>query len=644
MGKALDILKAYWGYTSFRPMQLEIIEQVVMGNDLLAMLPTGGGKSLTFQVPALMKEGVCIVVTPLIALMKDQVENLNKIGIAADAIYSGMDNSHIMSVLNKVAAGKSKLLYISPERLASERFQNYLSILPVSMIAVDEAHCISQWGYDFRPSYLQIAQIKERFPNAPVLALTATATKRVARDIQLRLGFREFNVMYGTFRRENLSYVVREANDKNGEVLRILQRVMGCAIVYVRKRASTLELSDYLSKKGIAALPYNATLSMEVRNNNQKRWIRGEVRVMVATNAFGMGIDKPDVRSVIHYDIPDSPEAYFQEAGRAGRDGLRSYAVLLVNKPSLSALKARVAKQYPSKEKIRAVYDMICDYCGLAEGYGTDSLFPFDIDRFTSTYKVAPELVSASITLLQNAGYIEMTDSARNSSRVSLLINSREVRMLNLGHNEEILLEYIMRNFQGVFSHFVYFDEQEVADRLGIERAVLYDTFLALSRDSIISYVPGDNRWSIRFNEPRLPASYINFSHAIYEDRIAIYKERIDAMYAYATEAKECRQQILIDYFGVKERCECGVCDVCLSKKKVQAGHNEIEKRMLRLLETGAFELHTLHAQLDCDSETFVYVLRNLLDSGQIEYSSTTSVRLCNNTVFNPSKYEHPTD
>lgn len=628
MSKALETLKEYWGYNAFRPMQLEIIEQVISGNDLLAMLPTGGGKSLTFQVPAMMLNGVCLVITPLIALMKDQVQNLNKLGISADAIYSGMDNGQIMSVLNKVAAGKSKLLYISPERLSSERFQTYLSLLPVSMIAVDEAHCISQWGYDFRPSYLQIAQIKERFPNAPILALTATATPQVAVDIQDRLGFHDYNVLMGSFRRENLSYVVRKVEDKNGEVLRVLQRVPGCSIVYVRRRATTIELAEYLSKKGIPALPYNAGMSMEQRSANQNRWMNDEVKVIVATNAFGMGIDKPNVRMVIHQDIPDSLEAYFQEAGRAGRDGLRSYALLLIGEASLKNLKGRVSKQYPSKEKILEIYDMICDSCGLAEGYGADCIYPFDIERFCTIFKQNHETVLSSITLLQNAGYIALSDNARNSSRVEFLVRVQELRNGDYTKEESIVIEHILRNFQGVFSHFVYFDEQELADELSMDRETLYQIFLGLSRVGVLSYVPGDNRHAIRFNEPRLPASYINIPRTIYEDRIKVFKEHIDAMCNYITLKGSCRQQFLMDYFGSKEQCECGVCDICINRKKSLLSFEELKKDTLRLLKNGAYELHDLQSTLDCDSETFIKVLRTLLDEKSITYVGHTAVKL----------------
>ena len=628
MSKALETLKEYWGYSAFRPMQLEIIEQVIMGNDLLAMLPTGGGKSLTFQVPALMLNGVCLVITPLIALMKDQVENLNKLGISADAIFSGMDNAKIMSVLNKAAAGKSKLLYISPERLSSERFQSYLSLLPISMIAVDEAHCISQWGYDFRPSYLQIASIKERFPYAPILALTATATPQVAKDIQDRLGFDDYNVLMGSFRRENLSYVVRKVGDRAGEVVRILQRVGGCAIVYVRRRSSTFELAEYLNKKGISALPYNAGLSMESRTVNQERWMKGEVKVMVATNAFGMGIDKPDVRVVIHHDIPDSLEAYFQEAGRAGRDGLRSYAVLLMGETSLKNLSTRVSKQYPSKEKIRELYDMICDYCGLAEGYGDDSVYPFDMERFCTNFKQNIECVTASINLLQNAGYMELSDSARGSSRVQLLANIQDIRHYDFEPKIERVVEYILRHFQGVFTHFVYFDEQEMSNDIGMERSDLYDSFIHLSRIGVLSYVPGDNRLAMRFNEPRLPSNYINFPQSIYEDRIKVFKERIDAMSKYLQLSDMCRQQYLMEYFGSKEKCECGVCDLCLAKKKMAASTNELRSDMLSLLSNGEYNLHDLQSTLDCDSETFFKVLRTLLDEGNVVYSSTMTVKL----------------
>ena len=417
-----EILKQYWGYDEFRSLQEEIILSVLEGKDTLALMPTGGGKSITYQVPALVLEGICLVVTPLIALMKDQVEELQKRGIVAEAIYTGMGKEQVESTLNKAIAGKIKFLYVSPERLASERFRARLKQMHLSMLAVDEAHCISQWGYDFRPSYLRIAEIRENFRQIPVLALTATATPRVAEDIQQQLKFEVPHVLSKSFRRDNIAYVVRKANDKLGELLHILSSLKASAIVYVRKRAGAEELARFLKAKGIEADFYHAGLTSFQREQKQEAWKKGEVPVIVATNAFGMGIDKPDVRIVVHFDIPDSPEAYFQEAGRAGRDGKKAYAVLLYNEAALTALKKRVIQGFPDKNYIRQVYRLLGDFFGLEEGLGHGLAFEFDPEHFVKTYKLELTTTLSAIKVLQVAGYLECTTEVHARSRISFLV------------------------------------------------------------------------------------------------------------------------------------------------------------------------------------------------------------------------------
>ncbi len=628
-GDALDILRRYWNYEAFRPVQEEIIGEVTQGRDLLAMLPTGGGKSITFQVPAMMFDGLTLVITPLIALMKDQVESLAKRGIPAEAIYTGMERYEIMSIINKAAAGKLKLLYVSPERLNSERFMSYLKLLNVSLIAVDEAHCISQWGYDFRPSYLMISEVREILPNVPLLALTATATPDVADDIQDKLGFRAKNVLRGSFRRKNLSYVVRESNDRMGELYRVLHGVGGCAIVYVRRRATCSELAKFLMQKGIEALPYNAGMSMAERERNQDAWMRGEVPVIVATNAFGMGIDKPDVRAVVHYDIPDTLEAYFQEAGRAGRDGLRSYAVLLYGEPQLRTLKGRPAKQFPPIEKIRAIYDMLGEYLMVGEGEGEGSLYTFDEEHFRKLYKQSSEILSSTLLLLQGAGYIELTQSSGEFARVKILLSRRELREYDFKPLEESILEYFLRSLPGIFSHFSNFSEEEAASALGIDREKLYEVMLRLGRMKVLSYIPGSSHKAILYKQPRVPEYYVELPYEIYKGRMEVFAHKIEKMVEYITLSGECRQRFLCDYFGAEVEEPCGICDLCLEAKRKKRALSSVEKETLRLLkENGASDIRTLFTRVGAEKRVWIEAVRNLLDRGIIRYLSTSTLQI----------------
>jgi ATP-dependent DNA helicase RecQ len=626
------ILKRYWGYDSFRPLQEEIIASVLEGRDTLALMPTGGGKSLTYQVPGLMLGGTCLVVTPLIALMKDQVGDLKRRGIVAEALYTGMTRESVSSIINKCVYHRVHFLYISPERLASEHFRDYLKQMPVTLVAVDEAHCISQWGYDFRPSYARIAEARAYFPGVPVLALTATATPAVVEDIQARLQFRERHVLSTSFRRANLAYVTRACENKAGELREILLKTPGSAIVYVRRRATTGEISDFLNAAGIRADFYHAGLSPLQRERKQEAWKEGRVPVIVATNAFGMGIDKADVRVVVHYDIPDSPEAYFQEAGRGGRDGERAYAVLLYNSASLATLKGRVAREFPKKEYIRQVYEAIASYLAVPEGGGEGLALEFDLDRFLSLYRLERARVLSSIEILSVAGYLECTSFPDARSRVTILVERDRLYDIDLENPLlDRLLVALMRRHAGIFVQEVYVDEDVIADELGIDHRALYQAFLALARERVLRYVPANDRLHVVYLMPRFPASYLTFSHEAYKKRQQAFARRVNAMAGYVEERDRCRQLYLMEYFGQGERDRCGICDTCLGEKKrlkrdERAG---MDATILRLLDGNEMNLHDLLNLLDGPPDVAIDRLRVLLDDRLIEYVSLDTLRLC---------------
>ena len=625
-----EILKQYWGYDEFRSLQEEIILSVLEGKDTLALMPTGGGKSITYQVPALVLEGICLVVTPLIALMKDQVEELQKRGIVAEAIYTGMGKEQVESTLNKAIAGKIKFLYVSPERLASERFRARLKQMHLSMLAVDEAHCISQWGYDFRPSYLRIAEIRENFRQIPVLALTATATPRVAEDIQQQLKFEVPHVLSKSFRRDNIAYVVRKANDKLGELLHILSSLKASAIVYVRKRAGAEELARFLKAKGIEADFYHAGLTSFQREQKQEAWKKGEVPVIVATNAFGMGIDKPDVRIVVHFDIPDSPEAYFQEAGRAGRDGKKAYAVLLYNEAALTALKKRVTQGFPDKNYIRQVYRLLGDFFGLEEGLGHGLAFEFDPEYFVKTYKLELTTTLSAIKVLQVAGYLECTTEVHARSRISFLVLRDQLYKIELGDLLlERLVEYILRNYPGIFVQYAYIDEEILAGKLGVKRQQVYESLLLLARRRIIGYIPGNDRPYIVYHQPRVPAHYLHIGPEAYEDRKQAYAVKVGHMAGYIELTDSCRQLYLMAYFGQREKEVCGICDLCLEQKKRPGNTNrKTEEKILELLKQKDYEIRELIYESAGSRQQATACIRKLLDAGEIYYKTPTLLAL----------------
>ena len=575
--KFQSILQKYWGYPDFRGIQRNIIESIASGRDTLGLMPTGGGKSITFQVPALAQEGVCIVITPLIALMKDQVQHLREHGILADAIYADKSRSKILQTLDNAIFGGVKILYVSPERLASEMFQTKLRHIHVSFITVDEAHCISQWGYDFRPSYLQIASIREMKPGIPILALTATATPEVVDDIQERLHFKEKNVFKMSFERKNLAYVVREAEDKQGEMIHILQSVGGSAIIYARSRKRTKEMAQLLSQQGITATFYHAGLDSDVKDQRQKAWQKDEVRVMCATNAFGMGIDKPDVRVVIHIDCPDSLEAYFQEAGRAGRDGQKSYAVLLYNKHDELKLCKRVDDTFPPKELIQDIYEHLAYFYQIGVGSGQGKTFEFDIEKFCVTYKYFPTKVDAALRILERSGYLHYEDNPDGKARVMFLLGRNDLYLLDqLSPSQDAVVTALLRSYGSLFVDLTYIDETMIARQAELTIQQVYFALKSLAARHIIQFIPRRKIPFISYTRDRVDGDKVVIPKEVWESRREQYEKRIKSMIRYAKNDEVCRSRQLLAYFGEENDRDCKQCDVCLAD---QAEEREKELR-----------------------------------------------------------------
>ena len=617
MADYLKILKQYWGYDHFRGIQEDIIRSVGEGKDTLGLMPTGGGKSITFQVPALAQEGLCLVITPLIALMKDQVRNLRERGIKATAVYSGMTREEILIALENCIFGNYKFLYISPERLGTEIFQIKLRSMHVSLITVDESHCISQWGYDFRPAYLKIADIRQLLPGVPVIALTATATPEVVKDIQERLQFRQENVFRMSFERKNLAYIVRHTEDKEGEMLHILQRVNGSSIVYTRNRKKTKEIAQLLNRNHITATFYHAGLSDETKDLRQKAWLKGEYRVMVATNAFGMGIDKPDVRLVIHADVPDSPEAYFQEAGRAGRDGMKAYAVLLFCPRDKITLKQRISDTFPEKDYIRKVYEDINFYYQMAMGDGLGCTFSFNLDEFCHNFKHFPVQTDSALKILTRAGYLEYTDEQDNASRIMFTLTKEELyRIHEQNADTEKLIRILLRTYTGLFTDYAYINEELLAKRSGLSRPQIYETLLFLTRQHILHYIPGKKTPYIIYTRERQETDRIYLSKEVYEERKESYRRRIEAMIEYAESENKCRSRMLLHYFGEKNEHNCGQCDVCLQHHHSglkQSQFDEISHQILSLLKSSPLTPQELKLQIQAPEEQVTKVIAYLL-------------------------------
>ena len=618
-----QLLKQYWGYDSFRGIQEEIINSISENKDTLGLMPTGGGKSITFQVPALAKDGLCLVITPLIALMKDQVQNLRKRGIKALSIYSGMSRQDIITTLENCIFGNYKFLYISPERLDTEIFRTKLRKMHISMITVDESHCISQWGYDFRPAYLKIAEIRELLPDVPVLALTATATPEVVKDIQARLHFRRENVFRMSFERSNLAYIVRKTDNKTGELLHILRSMPGSAIVYVRNRRRTKEITELLNNEDITADFYHAGLDDATKDIRQHRWQSGGSRVMVATNAFGMGIDKPDVRIVIHMDLPDSIEAYFQEAGRAGRDGQKAYAVILYAKADKTTLHKRIPDTFPEKEYIKDVYEHLQYYYQMAMGDGLDCVREFNIEDFCRKFKYFPVPVDSALKILTQAGYLEYTGEQDNTSRLLFTIQRDELyRLREMGDDMDKLIQTVLRSYTGVFTDYTYINEDSLAIRTGLTRRQIYEQLVHLAKLRIVSYIPRKKTPYIIYTRERIEAQLIHISPEIYEERKARYETRINAMLEYVTNDTLCRSRMLLDYFGEKNEHNCGLCDTCIGLRKqtatCQPDREELYEKIHEILSGAPQTPAGLLEQLPIEKELLTEALHRLLDEGKI--------------------------
>ena len=633
------ILEKYWGYPAFRPLQEDIIHSVCEGKDTLGLMPTGGGKSITFQVPALVMEGICIVVTPLIALMKDQVDNLRRLGIKATAVYSGMTRQEIIGQLENCIFGDYKFLYVSPERLATDIFLSKLQAMNVCLLVIDESHCISQWGYDFRPSYMKIADVREQLPGVPVLALTATATPEVVNDIQERLHFKEKNVFRKSFARKNLSYIVRRTEDKINSLVYILGKVPGTAIVYVRNRKRTKEVATILREAGISADFFHAGLNRDEKTLRQSRWKNNECRVIVSTNAFGMGIDKPDVRLVVHLDMPGSLEEYYQEAGRAGRDEQRAYAVALCSNTDTAKLKKRLADEYPDREFISRVYDALGNYYQIAMGYGLDTVHDFSLIDFCSAYKFSHLQAHHALKILELAGYIEYTEEQDNASRLVFSATRDELyKYLHQDKKTDEVIQCILRSYTGLFSDYVYINEGLISTRTGLSQQEIYDVLMGLSKYRIVNYIPHKKTPLIIYTRTREELKYLSIPRSAYEERKERFENRMNRVIEYINEDRVCRSRMLISYFGEKGISDCGCCDVCLAKNDSGLNNhtfNAIRDTLLETLEeTGSQGVKKLSEELSFPADKVITVVRFLaehddrfsLEDGTLSLTKTNTV------------------
>ncbi len=621
-----QLLKQYWGYDEFRPLQEEIINSVGNQRDTLALMPTGGGKSITFQVFSLSREGICLVVTPLIALIKDQVENLRYRNIKALAIYSGMSAREIEITLNNAVYGDYKFLYISPERIASEKFREYLIRMKLNLITVDEAHCISQWGYDFRPSYLKICDLRLLFPNIPILALTATATQKVVEDIQEKLMFREPHVLQKSFKRDNLTYLVRDKEDKIGYLTNTIKKAKGTGIVYVRNRKKTKEIAQLLGSQNIAADFYHAGLATDVRSQKQDRWMSGECRVIVSTNAFGMGIDKPDVRFVIHLDLPDSLEAYFQEAGRAGRDGNKSVAVLLYNSTDKRRLHKMVTDSFPPLETIRSVYNSVANYLMIAIGSGKGGIFSFRIEDFSKRFEFQVNAVYHSLKLLERQGYLSYIENVDNYSRIMFSVRRDDLYKIQLKNSElDIFIKLILRSYTGVFTDFINIDESLLSRRLNNTAEQIYEKLKLLAQQKIIEYIPARKTPVIVFETERIDTNRIHITPDNYQHRKVKYQNQVDAVIDYASSNKNCRSVVLLEYFGQYHSETCGTCDVCMGDHESGISFSDFKRvsgKISDTLQNQSCSIEIMIRVIHEPEPVILKVSRWLLDNGILKAAS----------------------
>ncbi|MBN2614156.1 MAG: RecQ family ATP-dependent DNA helicase [Bacteroidales bacterium] len=621
--EAREILAKYWGFSQFRPLQEEIIDSVLAGKDTFALLPTGGGKSLTFQIPALIQDGCCLVITPLISLMKDQVDHLKRLGIFARALYTGMHFSEIESVFSEAIHGNLKFLYISPERLLNKNFQWALAKMNVNLIAVDEAHCISQWGYNFRPPYLQIAEIRNFFPDTSLLALTATATPKVVEDILEKLNFKIRNVFQSSFERKNLAYRIFNEGDKTGRLIELLKKKDGSAIVYVRNRKKTRELTEILVKNNISATFYHAGLDAKIRIQRQQQWTRSQVRVMVATNAFGMGIDKPNVRQVIHYNLPDCLESYFQEAGRAGRDRKEAVASLFFNNHDIGRAKQQLTESYPEVKKIRDIYNALGNYLQIPIGAGKDMGYNFNIVDFTKQYNFGLITTYSTLKLLEKEGFVAYRESEERFSKMFVRYNNEELyRFMVENPKFEVLIKQILRSYGGVFTDYVAIDEKVIAKRTEMKPESVVQGLTVLSKAKVINYIQLKSSPQLFYNTDRLPKEHIGFSAENYDHLKQAASRRLEAMIDFLTNDKTCRSVQLLAYFGEKKAKRCGICDVCQNMNKMDLNEMEyqaISQQIQQLLSEKSRNLYELIPLIsDYPEDKIVAVVRWLIDNQSI--------------------------
>jgi ATP-dependent DNA helicase RecQ len=630
----VSILKKYWQHSQFRPLQEDIVNSVLQGHDTLALLPTGGGKSVCFQVPALLLEGVCIVITPLIALMKDQVEQLKRRGILAVAIHSGMNRSEIDILLDNCIYGSIKFLYVSPERLQTELFIERVKQMKVGLIAVDEAHCISQWGYDFRPPYLQITTLRELKPATPVIALTATATLVVKEDIKNKLAFREpTGVFQRSFARDNLSFVVRKTENKERKLLEILQKVKGSAIIYVRSRKATQQIAEWLSKRGISASYYHAGLDFEERSKRQEEWIHNKSRVMVATNAFGMGIDKPDVRLVVHLDIPENLESYYQEAGRAGRDGIRSFAAILYQEADVINLQFKTEQAHPSPEALKKIYQALANYYQLAIGSSGGESFDFDLLDFAERFKYHQAEVYIALKKLEEEGLIQFNESFYNPSHLFFPVDKTKLYEFQIANARfDPVIKMLLRLYGGeLFSEFVKISEAYLAKGLKITEKEMIATLKHLNELKIVIYQPLKNKPQVTFVLPRQDADRLPLNIARLEARKKLIVDKMNAMVAFATSTHRCRMQIVQEYFGEDTFAVCGLCDVCIEQRKTdnRSAYDQLRAEIVNIIKSTSMTIEQLEEHIEpTDHELFADIVRELVDEGLLQYDDSWRLQL----------------
>ncbi len=619
MNRFEEILYQFWGYKQFRPMQLDIVQSVADGHDTLGLLPTGGGKSITFQVPAMAQEGVCLVVTPLIALMLDQVEQLRRRGIAAEAIYSGLTPREIEIIFNRAAARQLKFIYLSPERLKTPAFKQQITGIHINLIAVDEAHCISQWGYDFRPPYLEIADIRTFLPDVPVIALTASATPDVVKDIQERLHFPKENVFRKSFFRDNLVYISRMVEDKQHYLLQTIRRVQGTGIVYVRNRKKTYEIAKFLAENGISADYYHAGLSQDDRKRKQADWQNNKIRIIVSTNAFGMGIDKPDVRLVLHMDLPDSLEAYYQEAGRGGRDGAIAYAGIIYNQEDILKLEASIELSFPHFDEIKRVYSALGNYLQIPFGAGVDAEFEFDFSKFASHYQFNPIIALSAIRILEKEGWIQMVEPIDSPSRIHFLVTNNDLYRFYISNPDfETFIRLLLRSYQGLFTGYIHINEHHIAQKASIKVETVVKYLKLLQTHGLISYLPRKNSAYMVYLQERMDEKYIHISGENYQQRKSLMTQKIAAMKQLVLSEDRCRSAIILEYFGEKDAQDCGMCDVCMERKTHQEKITNLELKILQNLALSPASRDQLAIALRTNAKLVMEATERLMDEQKI--------------------------